>query len=290
MKNTSKFFDFIKSLKCRLIIMAIVLAIVPSMIVGNGILLSYEMRALSIRESEVMGQARIIANQIATSNYMNGNRENVEILRAQMSMLTSIYDGRVLIVDDNFQIIYDTYNLDDNKTIISDAVIKSFKGESTQIYDSDNKYIEMSLPIIDPSDETQTVLGILVVSVSTDNIALNLSYLTQIANVIVFIVILGVSFAGVLMSIRMTQPFIKLSDGIANLHGGVGDEDLVVNDYTETIVVCEKFNEMMGKIKVMDESRQEFVSNVSHELKTPLTSMKVLADSKIGRASCRERV
>ena len=113
--------------------MAVLLAIIPSLIVGNGILLSYEMRALSIRESEVMGQARIIANQIATSSYMDGEKTNTDTLIAQVNMLTSIYDGRVLIVDNNFQIVYDTYNLDDNKTIISDAVIKSFKGETTQI-------------------------------------------------------------------------------------------------------------------------------------------------------------
>lgn len=279
MQRTATFLSFLKSLKCRLIVMAVLLAIIPSLIVGNGILLSYEMRALSIRESEVMGQARIIANQIATSNYIDGEKANTDTLIAQVNMLTSIYDGRVLIVDNNFQIVYDTYNIDDNKTIISDAVIKSFKGETTQIYDSDNQYIEMSIPIINPNDETKTVLGILVVSVSTDNIALNLSYLSQIADVIVFVVILAVSFAGILISIRMTQPFTKLSDGIANQHGVVGDEELAVNDYTETKVICEKFNQMMGKIKVMDESRQEFVSNVSHELKTPLTSMKVLADS-----------
>lgn len=279
MKKTSKFFDFIKSLKCRLIVWSILLAVVPSLIVGSTILLSYEMRAIDIRESEVMSQARIIANQIATSNYMNGNKDTSDTLLSQMSMLTTIYDGRVLIVDGNFQIVYDTYNLDDGKTIISEEVLKSYKGESTQSYDGENNYIEMSVPITNPNDETQTVLGVLVVSVSTDNIALNLSYLSQIANVIVFIVILAVSFGGVLMSIRMTQPFAKLSDGIANLHGTAGEEDLLVNDYTETIIICEKFNEMMGKIKVMDESRNEFVSNVSHELKTPLTSMKVLADS-----------
>ena len=34
-------------------------------------------------------------------------------------------------------------------------------------------------------------------------------------------------------------------------------------------------------MNALDESRQEFVSNVSHELKTPMTSMKVLADSLV---------
>ena len=38
---------------------------------------------------------------------------------------------------------------------------------------------------------------------------------------------------------------------------------------------------MLGRMKVLDDSREEFVSNVSHELKTPLASMKVLADSLV---------
>ena len=36
------------------------------------------------------------------------------------------------------------------------------------------------------------------------------------------------------------------------------------------------------KLREVDQSRQEFVSNVSHELKTPITSIRVLADSLMG--------
>ena len=38
----------------------------------------------------------------------------------------------------------------------------------------------------------------------------------------------------------------------------------------------------LSKLKAVDQSRQEFVSNVSHELKTPITSIRVLADSLMG--------
>jgi signal transduction histidine kinase len=40
---------------------------------------------------------------------------------------------------------------------------------------------------------------------------------------------------------------------------------------------------MLKRMKIQEDSRQEFVSNVSHELKTPITSMKVLADSLLAQ-------
>ncbi len=47
----------------------------------------------------------------------------------------------------------------------------------------------------------------------------------------------------------------------------------------ETSQISADFEELLGRMKLLDDSRQEFVANVSHELKTPLTSMKVLADA-----------
>ena len=47
---------------------------------------------------------------------------------------------------------------------------------------------------------------------------------------------------------------------------------------------------MLTRMKVLDESRSEFVSNVSHELKTPMTSMKVLADSLVGQEGVPEEL
>ena len=279
MQKNTKFFQFIKSLKFRLILLILVIAILPSLILCIGVLNSYEARAVSIRESEILSQAKILANQIATSEYMDKGSSEANIIQAQISLLTTIYDGRVIIVDDNFKVYHDTYNLDDNKTIIAEEVIWSFQGQEVTNYDAENHYIEMTIPIIDPDDTSSTVQGVMLISVSTDNIVLNHGYLSQVATIILVIVVVATVFFGILVILYFMKPFGKLSDGIAAIKEGYGDDALQVNDYTETALICKRFNEVIGRMKITDESRQEFVSNVSHELKTPLTSMKVLADS-----------
>ncbi len=279
MNKFKKITNFAKSLKFRLMLLFILIGVIPGVLLRSGMLGSYESRAISIRTSEILSQAKILANQIVSNDYIN-NMTGSNI-NAQLEQLSTIYDGRIMIIDDEFHIVKDTYSLDEGKTIISEKVIQSYYGEEITKYDAQNHYIELAIPLTEnrPAGEDAHILGVMLVSVSTDSIQLNLSYLATNTLVIEMICTFIVIFFGVLVAGQLVKPFHKMSKSIEMIQTGYGEDALEINDYTETIQICENFNRMLGRMKVLDDSRQEFVSNVSHELKTPLTSMKVLADS-----------
>lgn len=282
--------NFFKSLKFRLILFLILFGIVPGIVLKVGIVKTYEDRSVSIKTSEILSQAKILANQIVSNDYLN--YPNSTIINAELDQLSNIYDGRVMVIDNEFHIIKDTYDLDTNKTIISKEVIESYYGQEIKKYDAENRYIELTVPLSRPVEQTGAteVLGVMLVSVSTDSINLNMEYLARNAYVIQLICAVAAVFLAVILSIQLVKPFHKMSKSIDEIKTGYGEDALSVNDYTETIEICKKFNEMLGRMKVLDDSRQEFVSNVSHELKTPMTSMKVLADSLVGQQGVPEEL
>ncbi len=285
MKKNKKIRDFFKSLKFRLVFLCMMVGIVSAVIIRIGIMSAYENRAVSIRSIDILSQAKILANQMVDTGYVDDTVS--ETITAQLEQLSQIYDGRVMVIDSSFHIVKDTYDLDTGKTIISEEVVKSFQGREISNYDAQSRYIEMTIPLVrnDPEKELQETIGVMLVSVSTDNIESTLSYMQSRALILgVTIAILLFAF-GFLIAGRITRPFREMASSIQEIQTGYDDNngELNIDKYTETVQICEKFNKLYSRMKMLDDSRQEFVSNVSHELKTPLTSMKVLADSLNGQ-------
>lgn len=285
----------LRSLKYRIFFIILSVGILPTMILRYAILQNYEERAVSVRINDVQNQFKILADHLITYNYLTDTSS--EVVNAELAMLAELYDGRVIIIDQNCNIIKDTYAISEGKTIISEEVMLGMKGQTTSNYDADNQYIEVITPIVetktkedakdmaaeDVKEDKTTAMGVMLTSVSTDNIATNVEILRSQATTLQMLATIFLLVLAWLLAKALVKPFERVTTAIRETKEGYNTEAISVMDYEETEHIITAFNELLGRMRVLDESRQEFVSNVSHELKTPITSMKVLADSLIAQ-------
>lgn len=278
--------NFFNSVRFRMMVIMIVLGIVPSMVIAKAVVHSYEKRAVSLRTSSVRNQCDILCNKLVEEHYMENSKSRE--IDTQLELLSNVYNGRILLINNYFKIVKDTYGLDEGKTIIAADVIRCLQGEATGRYDEKDDYLELTVPIKSP--EQKELQGVLLVSISAGEISSSIEFLDRNGILFQGIVALIVIIFSYVACRVLVKPFEKITKAIEDITDGYQKGDIYVEDYTETELITDAFNKMLNRMKVLDESRQEFVSNVSHELKTPMTSMKVLADSLVGQENVPEEL
>ena len=126
----------------------------------------------------------------------------------------------------------------------------------------------------------EDVLGIVIVSVptaSTNEVMRRLaSYFLNTALVVVLISILGMlAYAG-----RSSRPLREMAKAANDFgHGNLEARVRVEDSYSEEVRdLAVAFNNMASSLQKSEYQRQEFVANVSHELKTPMTTISGYVD------------
>ena len=283
MKKKNRFF---KSLRFRILIILVILGIVPSVIVTRMMIGNYEKQAVAVRAGAVSSQCSILCNQIIKENYLND--PSSEAVNGKLEMLSNVYGGRILIVDRDFKIVKDTYHVDEGKTLVSPKIIRSFKkGEPTD-YQRKGQVIEFAVPV--RSADVPQIQGAMLVTISCSEITATMMELNYQGLLLIAVIVVLSVFLGYILATVLVKPLARVTKSIEDLTDGYQNDEISVPDYTETELITDAFNKMLARMKVLDESRSEFVSNVSHELKTPMTSMKVLADSLVGQQGVPEEL
>lgn len=278
--------NFFKSLRFRILIILIILGIVPSVIVTYTMLHNYQDRAVSMLTETVQDQSEILCNLIIKENYLNDTGS--QTVNTKLEMFADLYNGRVLLADKDFKIVGDTFHTEEGKTLLSSLAVKCFKGEKASNFDLKSKVLEVAVPVQSP--DVQQIQGVMLMTISTIEIGDMMAELEQKGMMLIGIIVVLSIFLSWLLSTILVKPLARVTKAIEDLTDGMQDDAISVPDYTETELITDAFNKMVNRMKILDESRQEFVSNVSHELKTPLTSMKVLADSLVGQQGVPEEL
>lgn len=279
----------LRSLQARIFIIILAVGFVPGVLMRYGILTNYEERAVEQRISTVQNQLLIVGNHLLSNNYFSsekGDENSRAVINAELEMISDLYEGRVMVINSGLKVVKDTYGISEGKTIIAEEVIRCLGGESMSHYDREHGYIEMTTPIVDSStsaDGTSTIVGVMLTSISNDSIISTMEVLSRKAMILEYLMLVGIVALAIILSIVLIRPFNRVTDAINEVKAGYSDESISVPDYVETVHIVDAFNHMLRRMKVLDDSRQEFVANVSHELKTPMTSMKVLADSLLAQ-------
>jgi signal transduction histidine kinase len=231
-----------------------------------------------------------LSNNLATElteildNYILYNNEKSLVFTeddAGRSLAEELQDHNysALFLDNNLSYVkgfgaFEFYNADDEQTVQKIVELSSQSANKHKIIRTKLPWKDKSfLVIVSPLVKDNDLYGVIVLSQSLDQVqTLINSTLFLSLGLLVFVLIGSFAISSFIVGKALT-PIKDLSKHVETIDLDRLDKkvDISGHERDEIVILAKKFNEMLLRLKAMSELQKEFVSNASHELKTPLT-------------------
>lgn len=241
-----------------------------------GVYITNSMRRYTLNQKKIqtLTQANVIAGYIA--QYQDLSNKSINYLLEQQQVAG---DCRVLMLDTEAHVTYDSNGgAMQGKYMPTAAVLDAIEGNNNvEPLEDANKELVIGAAV--PIMKHKAVSGVIYYQASAAD---TVDFMNQIFATIFMLTVLVSILVGVVsfvMSGIITQPITALTEKLSK----AAEENTVYiiekNTGGEVGQLIDSFNKMTRQIQLQETKRQEFVSNASHELKTPLSSIKLISDS-----------
>ncbi len=269
-------------------IMGVVLAVIIVLASGLCVLSMWALRnqQVNARLEALTSDAREIAylasrNSISTAALMFGFDDlSQEYLEWKADEVYQQYGAYIAVVDrrgrlmDNFAVASNdpTFAASLNGKALREALMQVLGGEevSLRVILGGDAIFTVGVPFV----QNDQVLGAVLIHTKAQSVEGGLgTVLWQI----VLVVLAVTGFAGVMLSLYVRSVLTPLKE-LTRASKTMADGDYHVRVSTDHPIedvreVASAFNSMAGQVELLDASRREFVANVSHELRSPITSI-----------------
>lgn len=210
---------------------------------------------VDLQTAEIQNQCTILCNQLNTYHYLKDTSSNVS--NANLTQMATNLQRQCDGDRREFKSRQGYIQSRRGEDGCLGNVVRCMKGESSSYFDRGNRYIEVASPISDSA--AGKITGVMLATVSTDSIEDTVNVVYTVGGSMIGIVMILLAILSIFLADRVVRPLHRITAAIESVTEGYSDDVLHVDTFTETKQMSEAFNKMLGRLKLLDESREEFV-------------------------------
>lgn len=245
---------------------------------------------VKMRVNEQLKSTNSVAVSMAPYLYNSNAKKMYEIAEQSSKQ----YGGRFLVLDKSGIVQVDSFSIFNGQKLEHKEISDVLLGPGDTSYgfhriESDKKTFYCVYYTSAVVYNTETIGAVLFADEIQDVVETTRSFIT-------ILVIISCSACLVLLLISLVfsgyiaKPINELKNVAISISKGNLKQRIKVSGKNEMASLADTFNTMSEKLENMDRHRSEFVSNASHELKTPLSSMKILTESLLYQDGIDEKI
>ncbi|MFL5839925.1 MAG: ATP-binding protein [Thermoleophilaceae bacterium] len=261
------------SLRTRLLLALAYVTLLAIVALGVPLALNLRNRV----DAEVRSQARSQADVVAATASDLLDRGSRARLRRLTTTAAASVSGRVLVVDNSGRVLADSAGSNEVGSDYSPRpeIAAALRGDAFQrVRHSDTLNTDIlatSVPVLRAGRPDGAVRVTQSVNSVHRAVRRTLGGLGLIAGVVL---LLGLA-AGIVLARQIARPMRRLTDAAQQIAGGDLDVRAPVEGSAEQRSLARSFNEMTEKLSRSLASEKRFVADASHQLRTPLTGLRL---------------